>query len=123
MARRSVVRSVCSTDWRRDAQASQPSECEESCAGFLRKSHSAINNQISERVTAKAGPRIRPGFCALSVERPGGFVVVEVVDDEERTVAIGEDAVAAEFFGPLEGAVAEVEFFARSQCPLIGFEG
>jgi hypothetical protein len=80
MVRRSVVRSVRRTEGRRDAKAFQPSECDENCAGFLRKSNRSIGNQVSERVTAKAVPRIRPGFCALRVELPGGFVGLEVVN-------------------------------------------
>lgn len=108
MARRSVVRSVCSTDWRRDAKAFQPSEGDESCARFLRKSDSASGNRISERVTAKAGPRIRPGFCALSRDCPSSFVGLEVMSDQKRPVEIGEDAFAAEFFSPLKGSVPEV---------------
>lgn len=108
MARRSVVRSVCSTDWRRDAKAFQPSEGDESCARFLRKSDSASGNQISERVTVKSGPRIRPGFCALRRDCPSSFVGLEVMDDQKGTIAIGEDAFAAEFFSPLKGAVTKV---------------
>lgn len=81
MARRSVVRSVRRTEGRRDAKASQPSERDESCARFLRKSDCAVGNQVSERVTAMAVPRIRPGHCALSGLCPIGFVGCEVVSN------------------------------------------
>ena len=108
MARRSVVRSVRRTEGRRDAKASQPSECDESCAGFLRESGRASGNQVSERVTAMAVPRIRPGHCALICLGPGGLVGFEVVCNQQAAVAVGENAVGAEFIRPLECSVTEV---------------
>lgn len=108
MARRSVVRSVRRTEGRRGAKASQPSESDESCVGFLRESDCASGNQVSERVTAMAVPRIRPGRCALSGLRPGGFVGLKVVSNQQAAVAIRENVVGAEFAGPLECSVPEV---------------
>lgn len=108
MARGSVVRSVRRTEGRRGAKASQPSERDESCIGFLRESDCASGNQVSERVTAMAVPRIRPRHCALSGLRPGGCVGLEVVDNQQAAVSIREHVFAAEFAGPLERSVSEV---------------
>lgn len=108
MARRSVVRSVRRTEGRRDAKASQPSNLAKACVGFSRKPNSPSDYQNSERVTAMAVPRIRPGRCALSGLRPGGFVGLKVVSNQQAAVAIRENVVGAEFAGPLECSVPEV---------------